>query len=60
MGGAQPLAVTMADGVIICIEVDIERIEKRIQTKYLDTYTESIDEAIKLSQNALSNKNHYL
>ena len=56
MGGAQPLAVTMADGVIICIEIDIERIKKRIQTKYLDTYTESIDEAIKLSQNALSNK----
>ena len=56
MGGAQPLAVTMADGVIICIEVDIERIKKRIQTKYLDTYTDSIDEAIKLSQNALRDK----
>ena len=53
MGGAQPLAITMADGVAICIEVDLDRIKKRIHTKYLDTYTDSIDEAIKLSQNAL-------
>ena len=56
MGGAQPLAVTMADGVAICVEVDLDRIKKRIQTKYLDTYTESIDEAIKLSQNAIRKK----
>ena len=56
MGGAQPLAVTMADGVAVCVEIDLDRIKKRIQTKYLDTYTESIDEAIKLSQNAAREK----
>src|ERR1700727_781657 len=36
MGGAQPLAITMLDGAALCIEVDISRIEKRIQTGYLD------------------------
>ena len=56
MGGAQPLAVTMAEGVAICIEVDPDRIKKRISTKYIDKYTESIDEAIKLSTNAISKK----
>jgi len=56
MGGAQPLAVTMAEGVAICIEVDPERIKKRISTKYIDRYTESIDEAINLSTNAISKK----
>ena len=56
MGGAQPLAVTMADGVVICIEVDYDRIQKRIQTKYLNMYTDSIDEAIELSKNAIKKK----
>ena len=56
MGGAQPLAVTMAEGVAICIEVDLERIKKRIETKYLDTYTDSIDQAIKLAENAIRDK----
>ena len=56
MGGAQPLAVTMAEGVAICIEVDPDRIKKRISTKYIDRYTESIDEAITLSKNAISKK----
>ena len=36
MGGAQPLAVTMNDGVALCIEVDPERIERRLETRYLD------------------------
>ena len=56
MGGAQPLAVTMAGGVAICIEVDLARIKKRIETKYLDTYTDSIDQAIKLAENAIRDK----
>ena len=56
MGGAQPLAVTMAEGVAICIEVDLARIKKRIETKYLDTYTDSIDQAIKLAENAIRDK----
>ncbi|WP_025026862.1 urocanate hydratase [Caldalkalibacillus mannanilyticus] len=46
MGGAQPLAVTMNKGVVIAIEMDPERIEKRIQTRYCDKMTSSVDEAI--------------
>ncbi|CDF57760.1 urocanate hydratase [Thermobrachium celere] len=46
MGGAQPLAVTMNEGVALCIEVDRDRIEKRINTKYLDVYYEDINEAL--------------
>jgi urocanate hydratase len=46
MGGAQPLAVTMNGGVVIAVEVDQSRIEKRIETKYCDVMTDSIDEAI--------------
>ena len=46
MGGAQPLAVKLAGGVSICIEVDATRIERRLQTRYLDKATRSLDEAI--------------
>ena len=56
MGGAQPLAITMAGGVSICIEIDKTRVEKRIKTGYLDKFTNSIDKAIDLAKNALANK----
>ena len=56
MGGAQPLAISMAGGVSICIEIDKSRIKKRLETKYLDTFTESIDEAISLARNAIKLK----
>lgn len=46
MGGAQPLSVTMNDGVIIAVEVDPSRIKKRIETRYLDEMVEDLDEAI--------------
>ena len=46
MGGAQPLATTMNEGVCLCVEVDRGRIERRIETKYLDRWTESLDEAL--------------
>ena len=46
MGGAQPLAVTMNEGVALCVEVDPARIERRIRTRYLDRATEDLDEAI--------------
>ena len=46
MGGAQPLAITMCDGVALCAEVEEWRIDKRIETKYLDLKYTSIDEAI--------------
>ncbi len=56
MGGAQPLAVTMNNGVILTIEVDSERIERRLATNYLEVATESLDEAIKMVQDALNSK----
>ncbi|WP_141013135.1 urocanate hydratase [Nocardioides sambongensis] len=49
MGGAQPLAVTMNDGVAICIECDPQRIERRLQTRYLDVRAESLDHALELA-----------
>ncbi|MGG0462026.1 urocanate hydratase [Priestia aryabhattai] len=52
MGGAQPLAVTMAGGVVIGIDVDRTRIEKRIETRYCDIVLESLDDAIALAQEA--------
>ncbi|PYZ91996.1 urocanate hydratase [Salipaludibacillus keqinensis] len=47
MGGAQPLAVTMNDGVVIAVDVDEKRILKRLETKYCDKSTQSIEEAIR-------------
>tara|TARA_Y100001980_G_C14554856_1_gene342244 strand:- start:426 stop:2078 length:1653 start_codon:yes stop_codon:yes gene_type:complete len=52
MGGAQPLAVTMNEGVNITIEIDINRIRRRIDTGYLDTYEVDIKKAIKLATDA--------
>ncbi|NNC43167.1 MAG: urocanate hydratase, partial [Acidimicrobiia bacterium] len=46
MGGAQPLAVTMNDGVALCIEVDPHRVERRLETRYLDELATDIDDAI--------------
>ncbi|MGZ6642572.1 MAG: urocanate hydratase [Solirubrobacteraceae bacterium] len=46
MGGAQPLAVTMNDGVALCVEVDPERIERRLQTRYLDEVATDLQDAI--------------
>jgi len=52
MGGAQPLAVTMNDGVAIIVEVDQDKIDRRIKTKYCDLKTESIEEALSIASNA--------
>ncbi|GFN31414.1 urocanate hydratase [Paenibacillus xylaniclasticus] len=52
MGGAQPLAVTMNEGVVIGIEVDQSRIDKRIRTRYCDLMVHSLDDAISLAQEA--------
>jgi urocanate hydratase len=52
MGGAQPLAVTMNGGVVICVEVDPARMDRRIDTAYLDMKTDSLDEAIRLAAEA--------
>ncbi len=52
MGGAQPLAVTMNNGVCLAAEVDPERIRKRIDTRYLDRWTASLDEALEWATEA--------
>ncbi|MBO2532576.1 MAG: urocanate hydratase [Thermoactinomycetaceae bacterium] len=52
MGGAQPLAVTLNEGVIIAVEVDRSRIQRRLQTRYLDRMAESLDEAVRLAMEA--------
>lgn len=52
MGGAQPLAVTMAEGVCIAIEIDQYRIDRRLETKYLDVQAEDLADAIRLAQEA--------
>ncbi len=49
MGGAQPLAVTMNDGVALCVDVDESRIDRRIAHGYLDTKAASLDEALELA-----------
>jgi len=52
MGGAQPLAVTMNDGVAIVVEVDRHRIQRRLDTRYVDTMTDRLDEALRLAEDA--------
>ncbi|MED5426716.1 MAG: urocanate hydratase [Candidatus Neomarinimicrobiota bacterium] len=56
MGGAQPLAVTMAGGVSICIEIDPHRIQRRLDTKYLDRATKNFDEAVRWAQDSLKKR----
>ncbi|HGY12483.1 MAG TPA: urocanate hydratase, partial [Desulfobacterales bacterium] len=52
MGGAQPLSVTMANGIAICIEIDKSRIKKRLEKRYLDVEATNLEEAISMAQNA--------
>jgi urocanate hydratase len=54
MGGAQPLSITMNDGVCLAVEVDPARIDRRLRTRYLDRSTADLDEAIKLAEEARS------
>ena len=49
MGGAQPLAVTMNGGVVIAIDVDKRSIDRRIEKRYCDKYTESLEEALAIA-----------
>ena len=46
MGGAQPLAVTMNDGVCLCVDVDPSRLVRRVEQRYLDEWTSDLDEAL--------------
>ncbi len=52
MGGAQPLAVTMNEGVALCVDVDPARIERRVKTRYLDRETADLDEAVRWAEEA--------
>jgi urocanate hydratase len=54
MGGAQPLAITMNEGVCLDVEVDRARIKRRLETGYCDTMTDSLDEALKLVEDAIN------
>ena len=56
MGGAQPLSITMNNGIAICIEIDESRINKRIETGYLNKKVKNIDDAIIMANNAKKNK----
>ncbi len=54
MGGAQPLAATMNEGVILAVEVDRHRIQRRLETRYLDASSESLDGAIAQAREAMA------
>jgi urocanate hydratase len=56
MGGAQPLAVTMNDGVMICVEADARRIKRRLETGYLDRTTHDLPAAIIMAREAAGKK----
>jgi urocanate hydratase len=56
MGGAQPLAIKLAGGVSICVEVDSGRIKRRLETRYLDQASDSLDQAIAMAQGAKREK----
>jgi urocanate hydratase len=55
MGGAQPLAATMAGATFLGVDVDPERIKKRLETRYIDRMTDSFEEAIKWVNDAKNN-----
>ncbi|MBK8295429.1 MAG: urocanate hydratase [Solirubrobacterales bacterium] len=52
MGGAQPLAVTMNEGVALCVEIDPDRIRRRLETNYLDEQAESLTDAVERCRRA--------
>jgi len=56
MGGAQPLAVTMNEGVAIVVEVDEHRIQRRLETRYVDTMARTLDEALEMAMKAKAEK----
>jgi urocanate hydratase len=56
MGGAQPLAATLAGAAILCVEVDPARVERRLETRYLDEATDSLDDALARVRSAASER----
>jgi urocanate hydratase len=56
MGGAQPLAATMNEGVMIAVEVDEKRIARRLETRYLDLFAPTVDDALARAREALETR----
>ena len=56
MGGAQPLAVTMNDGVALCVDVDAWRVNRRVETRYLDEVADSLEDAVARCEKAKAEK----
>jgi len=56
MGGAQPLAVTMNDGVALIVEIDKKAVERRLKHGYLETWTDDLDEAVDMAEQAKKEK----
>jgi len=54
MGGAQPLAIKMNQSVAVVVEVDMEKINRRLRDKYLDSWTDSLDDALKMKDEAIA------
>ena len=59
MGGAQPLAVTMNDGVCICVDVDATRLQRRVDHGYLDAWTANVEEALEIALKAKAERKAY-
>lgn len=57
MGGAQPLAATMNEGSMLCVEVDPTRIQRRLDTRYCDLMTDDLDEALRMIDDATASGN---
>jgi urocanate hydratase len=56
MGGAQPLSVTMANGVAVCIEIDPSRIARRLEKRYLDVEADTLEDAIAMARQAADSR----
>ena len=59
MGGAQPLAATMTGAAFLGIDVDPERIKKRLKTGYCDFMVTTLDEALRILKNAVRKKENF-
>jgi urocanate hydratase len=59
MGGAQPLAVTLNDGVCLVVDVDRTRLDRRIEHRYLDAVADDLDAAVELALDAKANRRAY-
>ena len=59
MGGAQPLAVTLNDGVCLVVDVDRTRLDRRVEHRYLDAVADDLDQAVSLALEAKANRRAY-